>query len=332
MEAKTAPLVSVILPFHQSPTLSSAIESILKQSFSDLELILVDNQSDDSTRQVAATLAESDPRIKLIHEPRKGVVFAANRAIEEAAGDFIARMDADDYSFPNRIELQVDAFHADPDLGVVAGLVEYVGDSSNEGFITYVDWLNGICSSDEIRMSQFVEFPLANPSMMIKSRLFHQFGNYQEGAFPEDYEFFLRLMKGNVKMTKVQSPVLRWIDSETRLTRTDGRYSQESFFKVKSSYLASWLREHNAWHPEVYVWGAGRLSRRRSDYLKECGIKITGYIDVKSSKNVLFYKDIPAPGSCFIVSYVSNRGARKEIHEFLTAKGYMEGVHFILAA
>ncbi|WP_424964238.1 glycosyltransferase family 2 protein [Ekhidna sp.] len=325
------PLVSVVLPFYNAPFLKEAIESILQQSFRNFELILVNNAATDASAEVAKSFASHD-RVILIHEEQRGVAHAANAGIRASKGQFIARMDADDIAFPERLERQVEMLKSEEELGVASGLIEYLGPAENEGFIHYVNWLNSITKADEITLNQFVEFPIANPTIMIRKSLFDSYGLFEDNEFPEDYEFFLRLQSHGVKIEKVDQPVLKWRDTENRLTRTDKRYTQDAFFRVKAVYLSKWLENHSPFHPHVWVWGAGRVSRRRSDHLKKEGISITGYIDVKESKGVRHYENLPDKEEAFVVSYVSNRGAREEIRSFLINRGYEEGKHFILAS
>ena len=325
------PLVSVILPFYNSPFLKESVESILAQSYSNFELILIDNGSTDSSTKTANSFSQ-DPRVQIVQETKRGVVHAANKGIEIAKGELIARMDSDDIAHSNRLEKQVEFFNENPKVDVVSSLIDYLGPEDNEGFIHYVKWLNSIRTSDEIYLNQFVEFPLANPSIAFKKEVFERFGVYKEGDFPEDYELFLRLLAGGARMGKVPETVLTWRDSESRLTRTDDKYSQEAFFKIKAKYLAKWLSKYNPFHPDVYLWGAGRLSRRRSDYLIAEGINVVKYIDLKESDQVIHYKDIPDASKTFIVSYVANRGARDEIRTFLNDNGYSEGQNYILAS
>lgn len=324
-------LVSVILPFYHSPNLKIAIESIIAQTYQHFELILVNNNGPKEMLHVAEEFL-SNPGVSIHEEHRQGVVFAMNKGIAIARGSYIMRMDADDYSFPDRIEKQLEAFKKNTDLGVVSGSVEYAGHEKNEGFRLYVDWLNSIHSDEEIRLNQFVELPMANPSLMFRKEIFERFGLFEEGDFPEDYEYFLRLRQHGVRMDKVDSTVLKWVDSKSRLTRTDSRYSPDAFFRIKARYLAEWLKKHNPHHPFVLIWGGGRLSRRRSNYLTEYGIRIQGYIDVADRQNVIHYENIPNKESCFIISYVANRGAREEIRSFLVAKGMQEGSQFIMAS
>ena len=327
------PLVSVVLPFFNAPFLGRAIQSILDQTFTNFELILVNNASTDESVAVAHSFADNDPRVKLVEESQQGVVFAANKGIKVAKGTFIMRMDADDYSYPERMAQQVQVLLSNQETGVVSGLIEYETEEEwGEGFGRYVDWVNSVRTSEEIALNQFVEFPVVNPSLMIRRELFEQHGYFRMGAFPEDYELFLRLQAAGVRMEKVEQLVLQWFDSKARLTRNDPTYSQEAFFKVKAGYLAKWLAKYNPLHPKVLVWGAGRVSRRRSDLLKGHGIEIVSYIDVADLPNAIHYTQIPSASTCFVVSYVNNRGAREEIRDFLKAKEYIEGFHFILAS
>lgn len=325
------PLVSVILPFYNAPYLGEAIESILNQSYSNFELILIDNGSTDQSVQIAQSY-NNHTKVKLISENNRGVVFATNTGIDHSKGDFVARMDADDIAHPERLYLQANALLKDQDIGVISGLVEYLGSKENQGFIYYVDWLNSIQSPDDIHLNQFVEFPLANPTLMFRRAVLDEIGSYQEGDFPEDYELFLRLIDHGVSMRKVDHVVLTWRDTPNRLTRTDKRYSTDAFFRIKAEYLTKWLKANNPFHPQVYVWGAGRLSRRRSDYLKVNGIDIVKYIDLKESDGVIHYKSMPKPSEAFVISFVANRGARAEIKEFLNQSGYIEGTNYIIAS
>src|SRR5258708_35322571 len=107
-----APAVSVIIPvLNAAPYLGEAIRSILAQSFDDLELIVVDDGSDDGSQDVAALCREADHRVRLAflerdHRTRSGA-RASNVGLDMARGDFIARMDADDVAPPDRLAVQL---------------------------------------------------------------------------------------------------------------------------------------------------------------------------------------------------------------------------------
>ncbi len=332
-----SPTVSVILPFYNAePTLNRAIESIVQQTYSHWELILVDNQSIDNSSQIAERYVQQDIRIYLIQETQQGVTFAFNAGLALAQGKYIARMDADDYSYPSRLEQQIHYLERHAKVDVVSGLVSYKADVPQAGMQHYVNWTNTLITSKQITDNQFVELPTINPTLVFRRSSLEKYGTYQNGEFPEDYELVLRWLQKGATFTKITNTILDWHDSSNRLTRTNSRYSTEAFYQIKTKYLAEWLRQNNPFHPAVVIWGAGRKTRQRVKLLEEYGIEITAFIDIIPNKVLekpcIYFKDISPPGQYFILSYVSNRGKREEIRQFLTNKGYQEAIHFLLAA
>ena len=331
------PTVSVLLPYRNAEnTLRDAIRSILGQSFTDFEVLLVDNQSDDEGARIAREMAELDPRIVLLHEPEVGIVHALRRGLSLARAPFIARMDADDISYPERLEVQYRFLAENPETGLVASQVDFEGNTEAKGIQAYVDWSNRLLSQQQIQLNRFVDAPLVHPSVMFRIKLLKAHGSYQQGDFPEDFELWLRWMEAGVGFEKIARPLLCWQDHPGRLTRGSERYRPEAFYRIKALYLNRWLQAHNPFYPEVVIWGAGRKSRQRSAMLEDQGCQIKAYIDIKADKTstrpCIYYREIAAPGQYFVLSYVANQGQREKIRKFLMGKGYVEGVHFLLAA
>ncbi len=332
------PKISVILPFYNADkTLDRAISSIHLQDFVDFECILVDNNSTDDGRKIGLEWEQRDSRFKVTSEEKQGVMFASNRGCELATGKYLARMDADDRAHPERLRLQANFLNDHPDFGAVAGLVEHVGDPRTTiGFQRFVEWSNSLRSYREIYNRRFIEAPIVNPTAMWRRETMDQYGMYLSGDFPEDYEMWLRWLDQGVKIAKIPKVVLDWHDSEERLTRTDSIYSDRSFYEVKSKYLAKWLLEHNPFHPFVYIWGASRISRRRSRILAQYGVLIKTYIDTKRSRQleneVIYYEDLPQAGECFILTYIRQMDNRERIQEFLEKRGYIEGINYLLVS
>jgi len=330
------PVVSVILPFFNAQsTLERAIESIASQSFGNFECILINNNSTDKSVELGLRWTEKDKRFVLVQEERQGVMFASNTGAKQAKGRYIARMDADDWSYPDRIRLQADFLNANPCYGAVAGIVEHIGDpDKTKGFARYVEWVNSIRTYKEILNSRFIELPVVNPSAMWRKEVSDKHGMYRYGDFPEDYEMWLRWLKEGVRIRKLDDHILKWYDSETRLTRTQSIYSDSAFYRIKTKYLADWLEVNNPFHPSIAVWGASRISRRRARLLNQYGIETVCYIDTKKSrqldKTVRYYLDIPPPGELFILTYIKQTNARTEIQEFLHNRGYKEGLNYLL--
>lgn len=314
-----------------------AIKSILEQTYSHFELILIDNNSNDDSLSIANEYANLDRRVKIIHEQKKGIVHALNTGLKHATGDYIARMDADDESMPHRFEKQVTFLNNNPETGVVAGQVENISYSENaQGLQRYVDWSNELITHEDISIKRFMESPLVHPTVMCRREIGEKFGLYREGNFPEDYELWLRWLEKGVRMSKLPEKVLIWHDFPERLTRTDKNYSDEAFFKIKSKYLVKWLDKNNPVHPEIYIWGASKISRKRVEILRQYNIRIKAYIDIKNTRQldvpVIHFNEIPKPANVFILVYMKHENIRKEIQEFLNSKGYVEGTNYLLVS
>jgi glycosyltransferase involved in cell wall biosynthesis len=326
-------LVSVILPcYNDGEWLGESIQSIIDQTYQKWELIIVDDGSTDQTASVAEKWCHKDSRIKLISISRKGIAEALNSGIEHANGKYIARQDADDLSMPKRLQKQAAYLDQHPQTGLVACKAKSNSYSEEyAGLNRWIGWNNQLKTHSEISRNRFVESPLIHPTVMFRKELVEKYGGYKQGDFPEDYELWLRWLEQKVKMEKLDVTGLIWRERPDRLTRTDERYSREAFFKIKAKYLAHWLKKHAETWPDITVWGNGRVTRKRASRLEEYGAKITTWIDIKKRDEVIYFEKLPEVKHDFIVSYVTNRGAREEIRRFLERHGYREEKDFILA-
>jgi len=337
------PRVSVLLPVKDAEdTLSAALDSMVRQSEEDFEILAIDDGSSDSSPEILRALASEDSRIRFLPSNGTGIVGALNLGLEKSGAHLVARMDADDLSHPDRLQTQLEFLDSHPEVGLVSCAVEHwiTDEKSRPGYAAYVDWTNELRHDADIRLRRFVESPFAHPSVVFRKKLCERLGGYRDGFFPEDYELWLRWMESGVPMEKIPKVLLRWRDHDDRLSRRDERYSTDAFYQMKLSYLQRWLERHNPFHPEVKVWGAGRVTRRRVRFLEEDGVVVAGYYDVDPRKTgtpregltVQSIEEIPSPGEEFIVAMVGARGGRQKIASHLLNLGYREGMDFILAA
>lgn len=335
------PRVSVVLPvFNAVGSVERAVGSIRAQTWTDWELVVVDDGSTDGTREVLRALAGEEKRLVLLECEHAGVVAAANAGIAAARGALIGRMDADDGSHPERLAEQVALLERDASLGVASCLVEFGGDRvARAGYALHVDWLNGLVAPEEIARGRFTEQPVANPSVLWRRELAARHGVFRDGDFPEDYELWLRWLDAGVRIAKVPRVLLTWNDAATRISRTDARYAPEAFFRTKAEWIARELARSGGGR-EVWVWGAGRHTRKRAAYLENWGVRIAGYIDVDAKKTgrgiggtglpVIGEGELPTPGKIVVLSYVTTRGARDYNRARLVERGYAEGRDFWL--
>jgi glycosyltransferase involved in cell wall biosynthesis len=336
------PCVSVVMPvFNAAGTLARAVESVRRQTLENWELVVADDGSSDGTANLLSELARREPRARVISLPHRGLVPALNAALAQAEGRFIARMDADDESHPERLAAQVEWLEQHPVLGMVGSLVEFGGDRlAAGGYALHVEWMNGLVTPEEVALNRFIESPFAHPSVMFRREVVERQGGYREGDFPEDYELWLRWLEAGVQMGKVERVLLTWHDPPGRLSRTHPRYDTEAFYRCKSPFLSRWLQEQVRPSRPILVWGAGRPTRKRAGLLGAHGVKIDGYIDIDPHKQgrclggcrVLSPKQIPGPSDVFVLGYVAKRGARELARAHLTSRGFQEGRDFLMAA
>ncbi|MBI3511878.1 MAG: glycosyltransferase [Bacteroidetes bacterium] len=332
--------ISIVLPVYNAEKhLQKCIESIFAQTFTDFELLILDDGSIDSTPEIIKSFSKKDPRIRMIPLAHAGVANAMNAGMRRAKGKYISRMDADDEMFPGRIEKQFHFLEEHPDTGVVSCLVEHGGDPElQEGYAAHISWINSLQTHETIFLNRFIDSPVCNPSVMFRKELVEKYGGCREGNFPEDYELWLRWMKQGVRFEKITEVLMKWNDPPERLTRNDERYSPEAFAKVKAEYLAEFITE-NIGDRKLLLCGAGRITRKKSGFLSEKNIFTNGYIDIDPEKIGKNYNGIPVIGlnelegkeKCFVVSYVGNRGAREEIRKILSGRKFKEGKDFVMA-
>lgn len=343
MSENVLPLVSVVLPVRDGEhVIAQAVESIRAQTLRDWELVVVDDGSRDGTRAVLERLASRECRLKIVEQGREGIVAALNTGLAAASGELIARMDADDVALPERLAAQAALLRDRPEIGVASCLVEFGGDrAASAGYALHVDWINRLIEPEDIALHRFVESPLAHPTALFRRELVVRHGGYRPGDFPEDYELWLRWLDAGVRFAKVPRLLLRWNDASARASRTDPRYDPEAFYRIKAAWLARELVRTAAGR-EIWVWGAGRPTRKRAAHLESAGVSIAGYIDIDPKKAtpaiggtgrpVIGFGALPPPGRIFVTSYVSSRGARELTERELRARGYAAGRDFLLCA
>ncbi len=342
MTTTNSRLISVVLPFHNSEaTLARAIRSIQNQTYRDWELLLADDGSTDSSPDIARSFSKNDPRIRLLQLPKRGIVPTLNDALTRARGKYIARMDSDDYSHPERFTLQIGMLNKNADLGLVSCLVRHIDSVFHApGYKAHVHWLNTLITPEQHFLARFIESPVAHPSVLYRNELLQTHGSYSQGDFPEDYELWLRWLSAGVRFAKIPEYLLDWHDSPDRLSRTDARYNTDAFYKIKCKYLAAWLKHHQVPDRPFWLWGAGRITRKRFRLLEQLHRPFDGFIDIDPKKigTIVAGRKVFSPASLrhypdvFILAAVGTRGARNQIVQHLKSFGKIEGLDYLCTA
>lgn len=190
MTSSSAPRVSVLMPvYNGEPYVKEAVASILNQTFTDYEFIVVDDGSTDETWSILESYAV-DPRIRLIqNEINLGLARSLNRALAMARGEYVARMDADDVSRPNRLATQVAFLDNHRSIGVVGSTVQIVDAGGSLGRV-----LSRPPTDALIRWSLCFQTPLAHPSVLMRKAVLDRVGGYNDALLAnQDRDLWHRL-------------------------------------------------------------------------------------------------------------------------------------------
>lgn len=337
--------IAVVIPARNAGTsLEFAVESILEQSRDDIEVVLVDHDSSDNTHGIMLNLARRDSRIQ-VHRCKGTFVEAANLAWQKTSADLIARMDADDFAYPDRISRQAEFLHQNPNFAGCATRVKILkrtphGKSAppDEGYARYEEWVNSVVSPERIAAERFVDSPLPNPSTMVRRSVLEAYDGFADPEWAEDYDFWLRLLENGEILGKVEDVLLDWFDGETRATRTIGRYSLDQFQNAKAHYLSrlDMVKERG-----VVVCGAGPIGKQFARLLGKRKIEIKAFCEVNKKQIGNRLRGIPVrdsqelseyQGNAVAIASVGLAGARQQIRELAESSGFIEGTDFFCVA
>jgi len=223
-----SPLISVVMPVYNGEKyLNEAIDSILNQTFTDFEFIIINDGSTDQTEEII--LSYDDSRICYVkNEKNLQIVKTLNKGISLANGKYIARMDADDISMPERFERQVEFMENHSDIGVCGTWMQTIGD------------LNGVwkmpVTHEDIIVKMLFHSCLMHPTVFIRMQVLSLNNMLYDEAFSgtEDYDLWLRLSQVT-KFSNIPKILLSY--------RINNMSDQRSAYKKKQRDQANKLRE-----------------------------------------------------------------------------------------
>lgn len=221
-----------------------AIDSILGQTFADFELILVEDGSTDNTRAILTDYARRDSRVVLVENGcNKGLVYSLNRGLAMARGEYIARMDADDVSLPERLALQLRYMEQHPEVGVLGTNVVYIdadGRAMHGGRPRPKDRQS--LSPDVIKWTLLWRCPIYHPTVMVRRAVFEQTGYTYDSDFrdAEDRELWARLSKYTV-IARLPEVTVHYRVLPTSVSRARGEEQRAMGHTITRRELATLL-------------------------------------------------------------------------------------------
>jgi len=248
------PAVSVLMPVYNTEKyVAEAVDSILAQTFGDFEFVIVNDGSTDGTLRILEEYAARDQRIVLLSRPNTGMTRALNDGLAVCRGEFIARMDADDISESNRLEVQIAYLQQHPDV-VVVGADYRVIDEKGRVF----SLMRHATSHSQIVDKLFCgSCSINHPSVVVRKAAIEAVGGYDERyVYGQDYDLWLRLSEKGV-LANLDHFLMRYRHHECSITGGSiQKYCEDS----RNAWRAAVVRRnlHSLQEPTFRPWRANR--------------------------------------------------------------------------
>ena len=239
------PFVSVLLCVYNGETyVNAAIDSILTQTYTNFEFIIVNDGSKDGTPEILEEVAKRDPRVRVVHQKNSGLTRALNTGLALCRGQWIARQDDDDISLPQRLEKQVQYVTAHENVGLLGTACDVI---DMDGNILPMQEVPLFTAHHELCRELQCRNPFVHTSIMYKRELIQNIGGYRED-YPaaEDYECWLR-MSNITQMSQLSEKLVQRRISPDMICKLNSRKQR------KSVLLAKW--HHGVWRTvNITVW------------------------------------------------------------------------------
>ena len=249
-------LISVLVPFkNTSSFIAECLDSIVKQAFTNWELIIVDDHSTDNSYTIVEGFANKDTRIQLYKNKGQGIIAALQLAYSKSKGVFITRMDSDDIMAEYKIQSMHDDLVSYGKGHIALGLVNYFSEEGiNDGYSKYEAWLNTLTKTGANFSEIYKECVIPSPCWMIHRNDLSACDAFNSNRYPEDYDLTFRFYEQNFKCIPCNKVLHHWRDYPTRSSRTHEHYALNYFLNIKIHYFLK--LDYNPTRP-LTVWGAG---------------------------------------------------------------------------
>lgn len=215
------PTITVYMPVYNAGAfLKESLDSILRQTYSNFEFIIINDGSTDGSREIIDTYASRDSRIVVLHQDNQGVVKSANRAIEMSQGKYISRADADDVSFDNKLEDLIRCANDNPDAVVVCGNIEVINE---KGEFLYRDLV--LPFSEDLKRAFYLRNPIPNGATLIKKEALLAVRGFDD-VFAEDCHLWTKLFNLG-SFVGTGTIIYKWRTNPSGLTFSNLEKSQQ---------------------------------------------------------------------------------------------------------
>ena len=227
-------LVSILIPIHNAEKyLDEAIMSVIKQSYKKIEIICIENGSNDNSLALLKYYSKIYKNLKVIHLKKASLSNALNKGINKSQGEYIARMDADDISHPKRIEKQIKFLKKNKSVSIVGTNINLIDHQGN-----FVRKIYYPLKFKDLKKKLEVDSYIAHPSVMMRKEIFKKLKGYRFQFCPaEDYDLWLRALH-HFKIENMKEFLLNYREHSSKMgsvmelqTILGATYARELYFK-----------------------------------------------------------------------------------------------------
>ena len=266
-----SPLISILIPFKNTAEfLSECITSIINQTYTNWELIIVNDNSTDNSAAIVKQFADNDSRIKLFKNTSNGIIKALRLALSNSNGELITRMDSDDIMTTNKLEILSDNLIKHGKGHLAVGQVKYFSKAGiGKGFTKYENWLNALTVNGKNYSEIYKECVIPSPCWMVYRDDLLACDAFNSNRYPEDYDLAFRFYKHDLKPIACDTVLHHWRDYEVRTSRTHEHYAKNHFIALKLHYFLEldYIKEK-----QLTIWGAGTKGKVLAKALIQKGI------------------------------------------------------------
>ena len=266
--AATNPYVSIIMAIKDTePYLHACLDSIIAQTYTDWELIAVNDHSTDRTLEILNDYAAKDKRIRVFNSDGQKLIPALRYGHKQCRGTLINRMDSDDIMPDYKLKVLIDEWEKYGKGTVIAGGTEHFVDEGEvgEGFRRYERWLNDVAKRSAHYDEIYQECVIPSHCWIIHKDDFNKVDAFNPDVYPEDYDLCFRFYRANLKIVGLDKILHYWRDRSDRISRTWDCYKDNRYFDLKIRFFYELDRDKNR---PLVLWGAGRNGKDMAKLLQ----------------------------------------------------------------
>ena len=254
----TSPLVSIIMAVKDTePYLQECLDSILNQTYSNWELIAVNDHSSDNSKNILDAYALKDKRVRVYGSQGNKLIAALQTGYQHVNGQLINRMDSDDKMPDYKLQVMVENWQQYGKGHVIAGGTQHFVDKGEVGggFLRYDAWLNEVAKTNTHYEQVYTECTIPSHCWLIHKEDFDSVGAFNSSVYPEDYDLTFRFYRQKLKIIGLDKVLHHWRDRTDRISRTWEVYQDNRYFELKLKYFYELDRDPQR---PLVLWGAGK--------------------------------------------------------------------------